>query len=274
MSSLFHFFADLAKRRDELARSRHLESFPFDECLLSCRRKGAFPDLAIRINRGQPNNPFLRGGELIEVKDRKDSYSIASFNSTIPTGSKPIADLTTKGKLAEIMRESGDDIDSLPIRQVYYLLRGKKKNADTKICLVHGSFFETISPERLIGEILRQTLAEAGVKLPDELPPDMARQEIYAAVRRVENSSVSLRFRVMTESRPEANILKNYPEIPDNSLSLVIPLHGESEEQHAAIERQIQDAAQLTGLDEEDVRYSRIKHPFNGWFCALTFPLA
>ena len=90
MSSLFHFFADLIEKRDVLARIEVLDDFPFHDSLLSCRRKGAFPDLAIRINKEKHNNPLLKGGELVEMKDSKSSYSIPSFNSTIPTGSKEI----------------------------------------------------------------------------------------------------------------------------------------------------------------------------------------
>ena len=50
--------------------------------MLSCINKGKFPDLAIKLNRGDPQT----GGELIELKDSKN-YAVASFK-TIPTGEK------------------------------------------------------------------------------------------------------------------------------------------------------------------------------------------
>ena len=59
------------------------------------------------------------------------------------------------------MEEAGDDIYSLPLREVYYLLRGKeKKTGNTKICLVHGSFFETISVQELIKGSFDQVIAD------------------------------------------------------------------------------------------------------------------
>ena len=82
--SIYHFFADLCQKKEEFLSKNKLESFPFDKQMLSCINKGVFPDLAIKLNN---NNEQFSGGELIELKDSK-TYSIASFNSTIPTGKK------------------------------------------------------------------------------------------------------------------------------------------------------------------------------------------
>ena len=156
MYSIYHFFAHLVRNRNRLEYVPHLEDFPFDSELLSYVGKGKFPDFAIRINpQGDPS-----GGELIEVKDSK-SYSVPSFNSTIPTGKKSIESLTKgiSSVLREQMEAAGDDIFSLPWRDVYYLLRGKeKKTGNTKICLVHGSFFETVKVEELIRNAFGQVL--------------------------------------------------------------------------------------------------------------------
>ncbi|MDR1493537.1 MAG: hypothetical protein LBT05_12565 [Planctomycetaceae bacterium] len=54
--------------------------------MLSCVNKGVFSDLVIRLN---PSGLQFTGGEIIELKDSK-SYSVSSFNSTIPTGQKEI----------------------------------------------------------------------------------------------------------------------------------------------------------------------------------------
>jgi hypothetical protein len=51
--------------------------------------KGQFPDMAIRIS---PKNELFTGGELIELKD-SDTYTVSSFNSTIPTRKKEISKL-------------------------------------------------------------------------------------------------------------------------------------------------------------------------------------
>ena len=83
--SIYHFFADLCKKKQEFPSENKLESFPFDKQMLSCVGDGKFPDLAIKLNN---DNEQFTGGELIELKESKDKYSVASFNSTIPTGEK------------------------------------------------------------------------------------------------------------------------------------------------------------------------------------------
>jgi hypothetical protein len=40
-----------------------LEDFPFDNEMLSCKNKGQFPDLAVKVNN--TNNSVFEGGELI-----------------------------------------------------------------------------------------------------------------------------------------------------------------------------------------------------------------
>ena len=97
-------------------------------------------------------------GELIELKDSK-SYSVASFNSTIPTGEKDIRKLVggTANIIRAQMQEAGNDILSLPIRQVFYLVRGKKAS-DMKVCLSHGKFFETIPFQHLFPRHLGKPL--------------------------------------------------------------------------------------------------------------------
>ena len=272
MFSIFHFFADLAAKRALLAENGNLENFPFNPEMLSCRRKGRFPDMAIRLAPNRLRDPLRCGGELIELKDAK-SYSVASFNSTIPTGVKQIAALVDHGGLGAEMAGRGDDVHSLPERQVYYLLRGRKKSAGTKVCLTHGSFFETVDSSRLIGESFRQALGGAGVSLDDDAISAMSRQETFAASRKVDNASVSLRFRIITEARREANILKNYPEIPDDTLNLVVPLHGKSEDERDKAERRIKVVADEAGIRGGDLRMFRIKHPFNGYFLVMQVPL-
>ncbi len=124
--------------------------------MFSYEEDGRFPDYAIRVNFG--SDPT--GGELIELKDNR-SYTVSSFNSTIPTGIKKIEELTNgkRSVIREQMEAAGDDIDALPEREVFYLLRGKRKGK-TKICLVHGCFFETVEVEQLIQQAFSQVLDE------------------------------------------------------------------------------------------------------------------
>ena len=89
--SIYHLFVDLCKKKQEFFSEKKLESFPFDEQMFSCVGDGKFPDLAIKLNN---DNEQFTGGELIELKESKNKYSVASFNSTIPTGEKDVRTLT------------------------------------------------------------------------------------------------------------------------------------------------------------------------------------
>ena len=274
--SIYHFFAHLYRNRCELASVEKLGKFPFDVELLSCENKNTFPDLAIRVNpSGDPP-----GGELIELKDSKTSYGIASFNSTIPTGRKVIADITS-GKTNVVrrrMEQAKEDIYSLPERDVYYLVRGRKAGA-TKVCLVHGSFFETIPVEELIKGSFDQVIADGleegdgqndeGVReLINSITP---RQSHFSKSRHVKDASVKLRFRVMTEAENEGNILNPqlYPKIMDNTLSLVSPIQSDADKDKL---RQYWRQA-LSGSELLTGEKFTITHPFNGDFLVLSYPL-
>ena len=241
--------------------------------MLSCINKGKFPDLAIKLNR---DDLIFSGGELIELKDSK-SYSVASFNSTIPTGEKDIWKLT-EGRTNIIrtrMQQSGDDILSLPIRQVFYLIRGRKRS-NVKVCLAHGKFFETVPVSTLISDSFRQVLEERLNELGTSLSASMKRklanllseQETFSKTRSVENASVQLRFRVMTEAKEGGNILdqNQYPWISENTLNFVVPCHNETE-------RKLHIDRMKIAFEQMNVsnRFSQIKiftlqHHFNGPF--------
>ena len=77
--SIYHFFLDLCRKREKLLSVNKLESFPFDERMLSCVNKGRFPDLAIKLNH---TDSQFTGGELIELKDSK-AYLVASSNNSL-----------------------------------------------------------------------------------------------------------------------------------------------------------------------------------------------
>lgn len=135
--------------------------------MLSCENKGVFPDLAVKLNE---DRSMFTGGELIELKDSK-SYTVSSFNSTIPTGKKNIHKVIPSESSATFlqMKAAGDDVFSLEERDVYYLVRGRKAGHQ-KICLIHGSFFETIEVKELIRQSFAQVLGEklAGSSISDE----------------------------------------------------------------------------------------------------------
>ncbi len=272
--SIYHFFADLCQKKEELLSENKLESFPFDEQMLSCVGDGKFPDLAMKLNN---DNEQFTGGELIELKESKDKYSVASFNSTIPTGEKDIRKLIEgqANKIRTQMQEAGNNILSLPIRQVFYLIRGRKQS-NVKACLTHGRFFETVPVSTLISESFGQALEERLNELGETLSVSMrqkllelfSEQQTFSRVRNVDDASVKMRFRIMTEVKAGANILNpnQYPQIGDNTLSFAVPCHSDTE-QH-----QHQDKMQIAFQEMEcEELFSQmevfvLQHHFNGKF--------
>jgi hypothetical protein len=276
MYSIYHFFKTLWQSKNIFLEGNRLEDFPFDERLLSCRNSGIFPDLAIRLNQ---DRSVFTGGELIEMKD-SDGYTISSFNSTIPTRSKEISKIITSetSTIRTQMTDAGNDIDSLPVRDVFYLVRGKRRN-NIKVCLVYGSFFETIRTEELISQafsqVLDERLEQSGENISDDLKEILltifSQQQNFSKVRDVDNASVKLRFRIMTEAKAEGNILnsKKYPEIIDNTLNFVLPCDTKEEEED------ILRKLKIVFDDDEFSQFNifTIKHHFNGYFLVVQTPL-
>ncbi len=271
MYSIYHFWKHLVHKKSLFSKIGKLGEFSFDNKMLSCVGEGLFPDLAIKLNKDQS---LFTGGELIELKDSSKSYTVSSFNSTVPTGKKNIQKIipSAHSKIFKQMQKAGDDVFSLEERDVYYLVRGHKKTHQ-KICLVHGNFFETISAEELISKSFAQVLNERLEKtdvsqdVKETLGTMFSEQANFSKSRSVEKASVKLRFRVMTEVTPEGNILNSrmYPDILDDSLNLVVPYH--SEEERAEV---VSKVNLVMGQREmKQVKVFSIKHPLNGWFVAF-----
>jgi len=272
MSSIYHFFHSLSNNRSQFETIAKLEQFPFDTELLSCSNAGKFPDLAIKINT---QDELFPGGELIELKDSK-SYAISSFNSTIPTGRKRIEKVITSenSTIKRQMEAAGDDIDSLPERDIFYLVRGLS-GTFAKVVLVHGSFFETVQVNDLISgsfsQVLEERIRESGIEVDDGVKQTIidifSEQKSFSKVRHVDKASVKLRFRVMTEAKAEGNILnsKKYPEIEDDTLNLVLPCHDDETEEMLRLRFETVFGKKTM----KQFEIFRFKHHFNGYF--LTF---
>jgi hypothetical protein len=271
MHSIYHFFKDLVLKKALFTQLAQLEDFPFETHLLSCQNAGQFPDLAIRLCT--PNDLFT-GGELIELKDN-DTYTVSSFNSTIPTGKKGIEKIlkSENSIIKHQMEQVGDDIFYLEEREVFYLIRGKhKKKSAQKIALIHGSFFETIQSKDLIHQsflqIINKRFSENGLAMTSEikdlLTTMFSEEANFSKVRTVPKASVNLRFQIMTEVKPGGNILndKKYPEILDNTLNLVLPYHQEADRTNAL--RRM--AAVFTESELSAFEEIKLKHHFNGYF--------
>lgn len=271
--SIYHFFAYLCLEKARLLSTDKLDTFPFDEQMLSCVNKGRFPDLAIKLNQ---QDQLFEGGELIELKDSK-TYSVASFNSTIPTGEKDIRTLI-EGKeniIRKQMQEVGDDILSLPIRQVFYLIRGRKKQ-NMKICLTHGKFFETIPVSTLISESFGQALEERLNELGKSFSASMRRkllnlfseQQTFSRTRNIDNASVRLRFRIMTEVKAGANILHSnqYPQIGENTLNFVVPCHNDTNQDQEENKMEVAFGQLQCAKLFSQIEVFILQHHFNGDF--------
>ena len=271
--SIYHFFAELCQKKAEFLSTNKLEGFPFDEQMLSCINKGKFPDLAIKLNCGDPQ---FTGGELIELKDSK-TYAVASFNSTIPTGEKDIKKLTEgrENIIRTQMQEAGDDIFSLPIRQVFYLIRGRKQ-LNVKVCLTHGKFFETIPVSTLISESFAQALEERLNELGESLSVSMrqklldlfSEQQTFSRTRNVDDASVRLRFRIMTEVKAGANIFNpnQYPQIRDNTLNFAVPCHNDVEQNQLKNKMEIAFGEMESAKFFSQMEVFVLQHHFNGNF--------
>jgi hypothetical protein len=253
-----------------------LENFPFDETMLSCKNAGKFPDLAIRLSS---ENSLFTGGELIELKD-SESYTVSSFNSTIPSGQKDIEKIicSVNSSIKKQMEDAGNHILSLPYRDVYYLIRGKHKG-NTKIVLAHGSFFETVKSDTLISQSFEQVLEERLTKYNTQLDENtksilidmFSEQESFSKVRNVENASVKLRFRIMTEVKAEGNILNTnqYPDIADNTMNLIVPYQNENDND-ITIQRfsNVFDKSEI-----KEFKIFSLKHQLDGYFLVFQHTL-
>ncbi len=281
-SSIYHFFAKLVELKLNLNDNANLEAFPFPNEMLSSELKGKFPDLALKINT---TSGLFTGGELIELKDSKNN-SISSFNSTIPSGRKEIESLIVgnTNKLKKNMENAGDDILSLPVREVYYLVRVKKdagarSEAALKVSLVHGKFFETLSEDKLISGAFSQMFDERMPNLNDEekalrdkMIASFNDHQTFAQTRHVDRASISLRFRIMTQANQDGNIF-NYDEISNNTFSFLEPYTDD--ESRAKIILKMKTA--FSELDQDDVYDSlkqfKVKHHLNGPFWAFSTEL-
>ncbi len=269
MYSIYHFFKSLVTNKTSFLKIKKLDGFPFELGMLASISVGKFPDMAIRLNK---DKTVFTGGELIELKD-SISYSVSSFNSTIPSKSKQISKIITSenNSIFKQMEDAGNNIYSLPQRDVFYLIRGRKAN-HTKVCLVSGAFFETIRKEELISESFMQVLDDNLKESDNKIAPEIrnlfhkifSEQENFSKVRNVDKASVKLRFRIMTEVKAEGNILnsKNYPEIEDDTLNFIIPCESKDDEDNILSKFNFV----FNKKERQQFKIFKLKHHFNGYF--------
>lgn len=270
MYSIFDFWQNIVENKNLFLDIQSLTSFPYDYSIFSYAQNGkGFPNFSIKVNN---NTSDITGGELIQLKNRNE-YLIAPFKSAIPKGRteiKEVFDANPTRNIRTKMELSGDDVFSLTERDVYYLIRGKKGDHQ-KICLVHGSFFETISDNELIrqswAQVLDERFSSSDISFEDRKRLEMlfSEQGDFSKLQNVGTASVKLRLKITTEVKPEVkpegNILnsKQYPEIADDTLNFVVPFHSSDEKE--GILRKMGTVMSL-----ENFKVFDLKHPLNGWF--------
>ena len=211
------------ERRGYFVQDNKLEDFAFPRAMIAAESHSGFPDLVLKTNLDGP----LAGGEFIELKDAK-SYQIASFNSTLPSTTKLVSSLSKNMK--DQLVEAGEDIESVPQRDVYYLIRGIKRTTSSalaKTVLVSGSFFETVPVDKVLADAFDQVTAAStsgDIDVSEFTQHFDIQQANFAETRRVEGSSISVRFRVMAQVDPRANLLsdRRYPMIKANTLTMLV----------------------------------------------------
>ena len=194
--------------------------------------------------------------------------------------------------------QSGEDLDAVPQRDVHYLIRGIKRTPTSplsKTLLVSGAFFETIPANQVLANAFEQVAAASAPADADM--SDLARrldirQPHFAETRRVEGASISLRFRVMAQVDPRANLLSDarYPMIQPNTLTMLthapdLPAQSSTDQTYAWHQaptpiQQCRAYAHLNqAFDDIDAalkavtRVSILQHPLNGPFFMAQAPI-
>ena len=173
------------ERRGYFVQDNKLEDFAFPRNMIAAESRSGFPDFVLKTNR----DGLLSGGEFIELKDAR-SYQISSFNSTLPGAIKPVSALPNN--MQTQLLEAGEDLDSIPERDVYYLVRGIRLTISSplaKTVLVSGAFFETVPVDEVLTDAFEQVAAASASEDVDmsELTRHFEiRQSNFAETRRVE----------------------------------------------------------------------------------------
>lgn len=142
--------------------------------------------------------------------------------------------------------------------------------------MTHGKFFETVPVSRLIseafGQALEERLNELGESLSSSLKQKLldifSEQETFSRTRNIDDASVRLRFRIMTEVKAGANILNSnqYPQIRDDTLNLIVPCHGDIEQSQEENKMKIAFGEMECANLFPQMEISVLQHHFNGNF--------
>ena len=274
MHNIYHFFRSLVDIRPAFLNESKMVKWVSGSCVSSYFSRTGFPTMALRLKPCA----IPTGGELIGLMESK-TYCVPSFKSHIPAGALSIESLGHKktSAIARQMRSNGEDWRWLPVREVYYLIRGRRFSS-TIVCLVHGSFFETVNCEQMVRKTLDRVLVDYGDQDKQRFTPAaldslarMLSREIFSdRLRKVANTTVEFKLRIRAEVAHEVDILDwaYYPEIKNDSINLVIPYRSEDDFRCAW-----QYLKRALGEEWAKGQKHIIQHPFNGKFFVLSFAL-
>ena len=276
MFSIYYFLGHLLKNRCNLRETPSLCDMPWRKSPFAYKNFCGFPNIAMQYSTSWP--PY--GGELVGLLD-SDSYSMPSFVAHIPTGTISLESLPID--IASHIRKEILAVNSetqLPdSHEVYYLIRGRRNN-HSKVCLVHGSFFEPKDADELVLRALEQVASDclndndtlaAGHDGVDWLARALAREVLSSRSRSIPKASVSFKLEIMADVIDEVNILNTdrFPEIEDDTLNFVIP---------DGVDEQFEE--RMAGLRSSVPIYERrlakkfvIRHPINGDYFVLSYAL-
>lgn len=93
-------------------------------------------------------------------------------------------------------------------------------------------------------------------------------QQTFSRVRYVEEASVKMRFRIMTEVKAGANILNpnQYPQIGDNTLNFAVPCHSNTEQNQQYDKMKIAFEEMKCESLFSQMDFFILQHHFNGKF--------
>lgn len=243
---------------------------------------GSFPDFVLEYR----STGLLGDGAIIELKDAQGEQ-IASFNSTLPERRKDVSSLSPRVKkaVARYQKVIGAPLDlSQPHpRDCFYVVRTwRRHHEQVRISFVEGSFFSTITTEKLLESLWLELMREAGLDTSEESVrrvveglSRLSRDQI-ANTRRIENASVKPRLRVMAEVEPDGNP-HTYSEIPARSVNLIFQHKhcGEANELDIIAEMFRQDNidAQTTNgtlkINSLEVSLQHLQHKRNGLYTVI-----
>ena len=273
MYNIYHFFATLIEECAQLQKATQLLDYHFASVPLSYQSRCGFPNLILRMHA----RAYEPGGEWVAILD-SDTYNVPAFRSHIPAGAMSIDMLghVKATSIRESMLAAGEAPNWLPMREVYYLIRGSNRG-NIKICLVHGSFFQSMKTRAVLQQALSQALEEH----LEELSLSQDQMGLLASICerailsdqfwKVDRMTVEFNLGIQTPENHGLNILSSFHfrAVQDNTLNFIVPNYPI--DCHAHRQRSLRDA--LPEQTYKEGKQLSITHPRKGDYFVFSYSL-